>query len=131
MKDSLSRIESDIPGAGIILVGNWIRANVSSVIKQFCPTQVVHFPKRGDGTLDKVLINLTEHYENPSPFPPFKLSDQCTVALFPKIRLKANVPANRAVITRVVNAESKQAFGRYMPELDWSLIDTTDSLQEQ
>ena len=114
-----------------ILAGDWNRANVPSVIKQFRLTQVVHFPTRGDRTLDKVLINLTEHYENPSPFPPFGLSDHCTVGLFPKIRSKANIPANRAVITRVVNAESKQAFGRYMTGLDWSLIDTIDSVQEQ
>ena len=68
MMDSLSRIESDIPGAGIILAGDWNRANVSPVIKQFRLTQVVHFPTRGDRTLDKVLTNLTEHYEKPSPF---------------------------------------------------------------
>ena len=131
MMDSLSRIESDIPGAGIILAGDWNRANVSPVIKHFRLTQVVHFPTRGDRTLDKVLTNLTEHYEKPSPFPPFGLSDHCTVGLFPKIRSKANIPANRTVTTRTVNAESKQAFGRYMTGVDWSLIDTIDSVQEQ
>ena len=124
MMDSLSRIESDIPGAGIILAGDWNRANISLVINHFRLTQVVHFPTKGDRTLDKVLINFTEHYEKPSTFPPFGPSDHCTVGLFPKIRSKANIPANRTVTTRVVNAKSKQAFGRYMTGLDWSLIDT-------
>ena len=78
-----------------------------------------------------MLINLTEHYEKPSPFPPFRLSDHCTVGLLPKIRLITNIPANRTVTTRVVNAESKQAFSRYMTGLDWSLIDTIDSVQDQ
>ncbi|PFX26077.1 putative RNA-directed DNA polymerase from transposon X-element [Stylophora pistillata] len=131
LHDSLLKIVSSAPNAGIILAGDFNRADVSSLTNQFHLSQVVKIPIRGNRILDKIMTNLSDYYNAPADLPPFGLSDHCTFGLRPKARLKTNVPSKRVIGTRVSNSESKMAFGRYITGLDWSLIDTMDSVQDK
>jgi hypothetical protein len=81
----------------------------------------VIFPTRGERTLDLILTNLGTYYDIPQRFPPFGLSDHCTVAINPKQRAKEH-STSTLVTTRDKKPSSKQAFGRYLSAVDWSAL---------
>ena len=107
--NTLSRIECSIPNAGILLTGDFNRADISELTSQFHLTRMVKFPTRGERTLDLILSNLDRFYNNPEKFSPFGLSDHCTVALFPKLRVKENNSACKTIRIRKLKSISCMA----------------------
>ena len=71
----LSKIESTMPNAAIIVAGGFNRLNIKQNVNQFRMKQLVKFPTRGDCTLGLILTNLGKFYQNPTKDPPFGLSD--------------------------------------------------------
>ena len=85
---SLSAIESEIPNCAFLLAGDFNRVDISSIKRQFKLKQVVDFPTRAQNTLDLILTNLSTFYEKPEKFPPFGLSDHCTITFQPQLKVK-------------------------------------------
>jgi NADP-dependent 3-hydroxy acid dehydrogenase YdfG len=54
LTNSLSRIECCIPNAGVILAGDFNRADVSQLLSQFRLSQMVKFTTRGERALDLI-----------------------------------------------------------------------------
>ncbi len=55
--DTLSKIESTMPNAAIIIAGDFNRLNIKQIANQFRLKQLVKFPTRGERTLDLILTN--------------------------------------------------------------------------
>ncbi len=103
-------------------------------IKQLCIIyglkQLVKIPTRGDNTLDLVLTNLDPFYHSDSiiAFPPFGLSDHSVIALSPRFRdPKSN--QKKVVYKRDMRLSRKAMFGRYLSEIDWSFLDSFESVE--
>lgn len=86
LMNTLSNIESAYLNAALLLAGDFNRLDVAPVTNQFRLKQMIKIATRGERTLDLVLTNLHEYYQDPVKFPPFGLSDHCTIIIHPKYR---------------------------------------------
>jgi hypothetical protein len=90
----------------------------------------VKIPTRGGNTLDLVLTNLDPFYLSDSiiAFPPFGLSDHSVIAVSPRLRdPKSN--QKKVVYKRDMRPSCKAMFGRYLSEIDWSILDSLKSVE--
>ena len=84
---SLSSIKSRFPNCGLLIVGDFNRLKTKRLQNSFDLKQIaVTFRTRGDRTLDLVLTNLKEYYQDPIQRPPHGLSDHMSVEVQPKDR---------------------------------------------
>ena len=123
--NTLSEIESSIPNAAIILTGDFNRLNIAQVATQFHLGQLVKFPTRAERTLDLILTNLNKFYHAPTKDPPFGLSDHNTVCITPRNR-KKSYNAKKAVTVRDMRPSSRQALGRFLSNIDLSVLENVE-----
>ena len=128
--DSLKTLESKFPNCGIIIGGDFNRADVSLIKKHFHLKQIVKSPTRKDAILDLILTNLGNHFNTPSVLSPFGLSDHNTIMAYPTGRMpKSNT--RKVVYKRDTRPSCKAALNRYLSELDWpSLFSSANSCEE-
>ncbi|PFX15723.1 hypothetical protein AWC38_SpisGene20057 [Stylophora pistillata] len=113
----LSTIESYYPNCGILLAGDFNRLQITRLRNNFQLKQMVHFPTRGRRTLDLVLTNISEYYQDPIERPPFGLSDHASIELQPKERAHVKQPTI-TIKTRVLRPSKCQAMGAYLAAMD-------------
>lgn len=132
LTNSLIEIEGQFPGCGIIIAGDFNKLNVKVLARQFKFKQLVHQPTRGNNILDLVLTNLHRYFDLMSIElrPPFGLSDHNSVSVKPILRKSRNHSCNFAYI-RDTRPSRKQELGRYLRDIDWSIIQTTPSCEEK
>ena len=70
------------------------------------------------------MTNLHTHYEKPTIFPPFGLSDHSTVVALPKTRVKGS-KNTKYVLKRDARPCRKAELGRYLGSIDWPLLFTS------
>ena len=128
--NTLSEIESSIPNAAIILTGDFNRLNIAQVATQFHLKQLVKFPTRAGRTLDLILTNLNKFYQAPTEDPPFGLSDHNTVSITPRNR-KKSYNAKKAVTVRDMRPSSRQALGRFLSNINWSVLENVEDINEK
>ena len=130
---TLTTIEGQHPGCGILLCGDFNRLNIRRLTTQFKLKQLVDKPTRGDRTLDLVLTNLPQLYDKNSvhTLPPFGLSDHEVVILHPKTRTSREGPSRKLISRRDTRASRKLVFGRYLRAIDWSLVDLIERSEEK
>ena len=111
------------PGCGIILAGDFNHLDIKTISRQFQLKQLVHLPTRGTNTLDLVLTNLHSFYPVNAAVlhPPFGLSDHSTIILFPKQR-EPKPNRKKLIYKRDTRPSRKQIFGRYLSQIDWSVL---------
>ena len=132
LSNSLTEIEGQFPGCGIIIVGDFNQLDIKVFAHQFQLKQLVHFPTRGNNKLDLVLTNLARCYESSSvyPRPPFGLSDHSSVFIQPKERETMTSSCN-FVYRRDTRPSRKHELGRCFYNIDWSLLQTITSCNEK
>jgi hypothetical protein len=89
----------------------------------------VKLPTRGGNTLDLMLTNLDSFYLSDSiiAFPTFGLSDHSVIAAYPRLRdPKSN---QKKDYKRDMRPSRKAMFGRYLSEIDWSFLDSLESVE--
>ena len=64
LSSSLTTTEGLYPGCGIMLSGDFNRLNIGRLVSRFKLKQLVDKPTRGKRTLDLVITNLAELYDN-------------------------------------------------------------------
>ena len=77
----------------------------------------MHFPTRGQNTLDKILTNLQDYYENLVERPAFGLSDHSSVEVQPRQRVKTSQTI-QTVISRDLRPSNRVAMQTYLYEVD-------------
>ena len=110
--DSMSTIESRFSNCGVLIMGDFNRVDTSSFRNAFKLKQIVKFHTRGNQTLDLVLTNIKEFYEEPIKRPAFGLSDHASVELQPLSRCKSQ-PLKRSIILRDQRESYRVALSSY------------------
>ena len=119
-----------LPNAAIILTGDFNCLNIAQVATQFHLKQLVKFPTRAGRTLDLILTNLNKFYQAPTKDPPFGLSDHNTVSITPRNR-KKSYNAKKAVTVRDMRPSSRQALGRFLSNINWSVLENVENINEK
>ena len=132
LSNSLTEIEGQFPGCGIIIAGDFNQLDIKVFAHQFQLKQLVHFSTRGNNKLDLVLINLARCYESSSVYsrPPFGLSDHSSVFIQPKER-ETMTSSCKIVYRRDTCPSRKHELGRFFYNIDWSLLQTIASCNEK
>ena len=121
---SLTTIESDYPGCGLMLAGDFNRLKVNRLLNPFQCKQMVNVPTRADQSLDLIITNLYSFYAKDSveKHPPFDQSDHNVVILNPRSRC-AKSGSRKLVITGDMRPSRKRELGRYLTSCKWSTLD--------
>ena len=130
LTDCLTRVEAMYRNCGIIIMGDLNRLKTTSISIQFKLKQLVHFPTRGVRTLDVILTNLSQFYDDPKQSPPFGLSDHLTIYMFPKARQTIK-NKSRMIKTRDTRHSNRSVLGRVLSKVDWSCLNNFDSCEEK
>ena len=86
------------------------------------------FPTRGRNTLDLVLTNLDDFYDQPERYAPFGLSDHVSIVLKPKQRSELSKARKIVTKKRDLRLSVRLAFRKYLDLLDIpSLFDRESS----
>lgn len=72
------------PDAGLIITGDFNRMCMKSIGRKLGVKQVVNFPTRADATLDLILTNIQDYYDEPIQLPPLGRSDHNSIVFTPK-----------------------------------------------
>ena len=107
---SLSLTESKYPNCALIVADDFNRLDGNSIKKHFRLKQIVKKPTRKNATLDLVMTNLHDYYDDPCHFPPFGLSDRDTVTAEPRVRDKSRC-TTKFVLKRDKRASRKAELG--------------------
>ena len=131
LMDCLSSVESKHPNSGILLLGDFNGLNVANLKSSFNLKQIVKFPTRGQNTLDFILTNLQDFYNNPDKRSPFGLSDHLSIELLPKSR--AQIPKQRKIVhSRDLRLSSRLAIRSYLEKVDVpALLDNVNTCTEK
>ena len=113
----LSTIASCYPNCGILIAGDFNRLQITRLRNNFQLKQMVHFPTRGRRTLDLILTNISEYYQDPIEHPPFGLSDHASIELQPKERAHVKQPTI-TIKARDLRPSKRQKMGTYLEAVD-------------
>ena len=112
-------------------MGDFNRLDTSSFRNAFKLEQIVKFHTRGNQSLDLVLTNIKEFYEEPIKRPAFGLSDHASVELQPLSRCKSQ-PLKRSIITRDQRESYRVALSSYLEKVNIAdLVKNKDTCDEK
>ena len=113
----LMDLESKYSNCGFLELGDLNHLNDARLKSNFKLKQIVHFPTRGQNTLDKILTNLQDYYDTPVERPAFGLSDHSSVEVQPKQRVKT-LQTIQTVISRDLRPSNHVAMQIYLYEVE-------------
>ena len=109
--------ESCYPNCGILIAGDFNRLQITRLRNNFQLKQIVHFSTRGRRTLDLILTNISEYYQDPIERSPFGLSDHASIELQPKERAHVKQPTI-TIKARDLRPSKRQVMGTYFEAVD-------------
>ena len=118
LMNCLSTLESLFSNCAFIILGDFNRLNISQLKSNYGLRQLVNFPTRGRNTLDLVLTNLHEYYDQPTKYAPFGLSDHMSVELKPKNRIQFQSAQRINIKKRDLRPSSRLIFRKYLELLN-------------
>ena len=132
LSTTLTTIESQYPGCGILLAGDFNSLNVSRLLTQFKMKQLVRSPTTGDRILDLALRNLPQKYDKYGVeiLPPFGLSDHNVVLLHPKVRSRQEGPSRKVINKQDTPTSRKLELGRYLNSIN-SIFDSLENCEDK
>ena len=125
---SLDKILSQFPRAGVIVMGDFNQFDTKRLCRNSSLKQIVKKPTRGKATLDMILTNMKHWYEEPEIFPAIGQSDHMSIMLHP-LDQSCRINTKTKVWIRKRNPSNMQAFGRFLSNLDWSILSQLPSCQ--
>ncbi|XP_072050129.1 uncharacterized protein [Amphiura filiformis] len=130
---SVDFLRTKYPDIGILILGDFNRMNVNTILRGNDFKQLVDFPTRGDATLDLMLTSskLNEYYAKPRPISPIGLSDHVSILWNPKILPKATMKSCSVKITRPLHGSGIRAFGSWIQGQNWDEVLDCDSTQDK
>ncbi|XP_022806735.1 uncharacterized protein LOC111343809 [Stylophora pistillata] len=128
---SLTPVEGEFPGCGILLCGDFSRLKLNRLAAQFGLRQLVNKPTRGDQILDLVFTNQPDLYDINSVqiVPPFGLSDHNVVFVHPTVRAPREGPSRRTLSKRDTRASRTSELGRFLASIDWSVVNEASNCE--
>ena len=115
--ESLTTIEARFTNCGIIILGDFNKLNLSRIKNSFKLSQIVKFPTRGPSSLDLILTNMKQFYDELSKRPPFGLSDHVSIEVQP-LKRSANQTDKFYTISRDLRPTKRLLMRKYLEEVD-------------
>ena len=114
--ESLTTNEARFTNCGIIILGDFNKLNLSRIKNSFKLCQIVKFPTRGPSSLDLVLTNMKQFYDEPIKRPPFSLSDHVSIEVQP-LKRSANQTDKFYTISRDLRPTKRLLMRKYLEEV--------------
>eukprot|EP00057_Strongylocentrotus_purpuratus_P017941 XP_011672415.1 PREDICTED: uncharacterized protein LOC100890267 [Strongylocentrotus purpuratus] len=117
------RLQSD--SATIVIMGDFNDLATDDIEHQTLLSQVVTEPTRGTATLDKILTDMADVYNDPVISAPISSSDHCVITYRPL----SEVPPRKSfnISFRPFRDSSVRAFGQWITLMDWSTRGESDA----
>ncbi len=121
-----------MPNAAIIIASDFNRLNIKQIANQFHLKQLVKFPTRGERTLDLILTNLEKILPKPGkrttlwiirPFYSYHFSERT-------VRPRST-DTKKLITVRKRNKTSVDALGRFLSNIDWSMLNSLVTIENQ
>ncbi|KAI8497686.1 hypothetical protein Bbelb_243380 [Branchiostoma belcheri] len=123
LADSVDDVCKQYPGAGIVILGDFNRLDVSTICSEHSLKPVVKVPTRGNVILDQVFASdaITQWYQPPTVDPPIGASDHNCVIWSGS---SSSGGQNRVVkkVVRPLRQSDVQLFGSWITEHDWEEV---------
>jgi hypothetical protein len=125
--EALTTIEARFTNCGIIILGDFNKLNLSRLKNSFKLCQIVKFPTHGSSSLDLVLTNMKQFYDEPTKRPPFGVFDHLSVEIQP-LKRPTNQKPKFYTISRDLRPTKRLIMRKYLEEVDIKgLIETQNS----
>ena len=131
IQDTLDLMRVQYPDAGICIMGDMNKLDVSQLCRNNNLVQVVDKPTRGNSILDKIVTNFAQFYSTPLIETPIGMSDHSTVAWFPKSN--HSIKHTNATITKTVRPikdSGIRSFGSWISSHDWREVYEQNNSQD-
>jgi hypothetical protein len=109
----------DRPSIGLIVTEDFNKMNLSQLCSRFSLRKVVKAPTRGRNTLDKILTNMSDLYNDVKHLPPLGRSDHQCLLLQPALKLKTK-PYTRQV--REMKPANIKSLGLKLNLEEWNPV---------
>lgn len=129
LQQTVDQITTDHPDAGIVIAGDMNRLDIAQLTTGVF-TQVVKEPTRQRAVLDKIITNISGHYQKPRILPPVGHSDHNTVQWQP---LPKSKPHNEIKTTHVrpIPDSALREFGQWIVQHDWMEVRNEQNVQSK
>ena len=115
--ESLTTIEARFTNCGIIILGDFNKLNLSRIKNSFKLCQIVKFPTRGPSSLDLVLTNTRQFYDEPIKRPPFGPSYHLSIGVQP-LKRSANQTGKFYTISRDLRPTKRLLMRKYLEKVN-------------
>ena len=114
LTNGLDCILSDRPSTAIVITGDFNQMKLEKLSRRFNLRKLIKAPTRGRNTLDQILTNMHELYDDAQHLPPLGRSDHQCLLLYPKQRpkiksitreIRQTKPGNMFLLKREINLE--------------------------
>ena len=126
--ESMDLLQTKYPDVSFVVLGDFNRMNINSILNAQSLKQIVYFPTRGQATLDKVLTNIDKFYEKPYPYCPIGKSDHTCVVWNPRTH-QSHKFTNKTRTYRPMKDSQIREFGTWIQSQDWCDVLQADSTQ--
>lgn len=127
--DSIDKVNTRYPNAGICVLGDFNRCDISNVVHGTLLNQLVTQPTRGEAILDLIITNLKPYYQDPRIEEPLAMSDHNTVLWSPH----DHTPINTKTILqfRPFKDSEVRSFGQWISSHPWTEVFDAHDIQSK
>ena len=131
LSDSLDKILSVHPNAGIFLTGDFNKFKDNYVKQSYNLKQLVKEPTRGNNILDKIFTNMDQFYQNAKVLSPLGASDHSIVTSHPQVQKHYKAPTKFTVLKRSNDHNSKAVLVHAIKNINWNPLYAASLCEEK
>lgn len=128
---SLEAMLQKHPHAGIILAGDFNQLKTSAICSGFGLKQIVKCATRARNTLDKIMTNLADYYQNAVTIGSIGNSDHEAVLARPSLPPHWEPPKKVTILTRRASHNCKMEIAEALQSVPWDAMYLLPTCQQQ
>ena len=128
--NSLDKILARYPLAGVVIMGDFNQFDHKRLCRNTSLTQIVKKATRGNAILDLIFTNMKHWYNTPEILPAIGQSDHMSI-FFQSLNRQQRPNTTTKVWIPKRNPWNIKAIGRFLNDLDWSVLTFLPSCQEK
>ena len=127
LQQTVDQITTEHPDAGIVIAGDMNRLDIAQLTTGGFK-QVVKESTRQRAVLDKIITNISDHYQKPNILPPVGHSDHNTVHWQPVTtsRMQNDI---KITCVRPIPDSALREFGQWIVQHDWMEVQNVQDVQ--
>ena len=131
ISSTLNRLLTVLPGAGILLIGDFNSFKDSYIKSSFNLKQIVTKPSRKSAILDCIYTNFSDYYETPSIQPAIRLSDHRVIICKPYTSIKHQQSTVSYHWARRMGQNERTFYADAITKHDWTPLYNIQSCEEK